>query len=469
LRARSRIAAAVLAAGLAACGQSGDTDGGGDPVRAGGDTTVFRADREAYSLPAANIPVAERDRFFVGNAFFKQPWVIAPASTAARDGLGPLYNTNTCQGCHIKDGRGHAPRGPEDDALSMLVRLSVPATEADAEMVGKFGAVPHPVYGGQLQDRGVPGVPAEGRAEVRYDTRTVTLADGTEVALREPRLRIAGAGYGEPGDDLMTSARVAPPMIGLGLLGLIPEADIRAAADPGDADGDGISGRANTVWDFAAGRPALGRFGWKAGQPTVRQQAAAAFVGDIGLTSQRFPAANCTAAQTACAEAPNGGEPEVSAEIMDEVVFYSRHLAVPARRDIDDPKVREGRRLFMASGCGGCHTPRHTTGHDPDAPYLSGQTIYPYTDLLLHDMGEGLADHRPEFEADGREWRTPPLWGIGLAKTVSPEAGFLHDGRARDLLEAVLWHGGEAAAARDEVKNMSENEREALMAFLRSL
>lgn len=487
---------ALLAIGLAACEQNNPNSGSGlnksqnaesqdqspapdNPSLSGGTTTVFDTSSNAYSLPATNIPITQRDRFFVGNAFFKQPWVIAPASTQARDGLGPLYNTNTCQGCHIKDGRGHAPPGGEspaqNESVSLLIRLSVPADETSRESLDKFGALPHPVYGGQLQDQAIPGVKPEGRVHVDYTTKTVQLADGTEVVLRKPEFQIKDWAYGDPGemrDELMISPRVAPPMIGLGLLELIPEESIRAAADPEDTNGDGISGRVNTVWDFGKNQTALGRFGWKAGQPSVRQQTTAAFAGDMGLTTSRFLSDECTASQTACLQAASGGNPEVSDAILDEVVFYSRHIGVPARRYGEKGKpeqIKQGQALFASSGCAGCHTPRQVTGDSPDSPHLSDQTIYPYTDLLLHDMGEALADHRPEFSASGSEWRTPPLWGIGLAQTVSADATFLHDGRARALLEAILWHGGEAAQAREQVTQMSKTERDALLEFLNSL
>jgi CxxC motif-containing protein (DUF1111 family) len=459
----------ILAAGTTGCGSGTGPSEPAGPVQAGGDTTVRATDANAFSLPVGNIPMTQRARFSVGNAFFKQPWVTAPASTAARDGLGPLFNTNTCQSCHIKDGRGHAPDAGETDVISLLVRLSIAPGEADADVLGKFGAVPHPVYGGQIQDQSVAGVPAEARVSMRYTPVDVTLADGKTVRLRRPELVLDRFGYGDPGDALQTSVRIAPAMIGLGLLESIPAADLRAAADPDDADGDGISGRVNTVWDFDARTTRIGRFGWKAGQPSVRQQTAAAFAGDMGLTTTLFPESECQPAQADCRNAPDGGSPEVSDNILAEVVFYSRHLGVPARRDVDAPSVQHGESLFRSVGCAACHQPHQQTGDMPDAPLLSNQRFMPYTDLLLHDMGDALADHRAEFAASGREWRTAPLWGIGLAKTVSENAGFLHDGRARSLLEAILWHGGEAQAARDAVVSMPTAEREALIDFLESL
>ena len=291
-----------------------------------------------------------------------------------------------------------------------------------------------------------------------------------------PSYGVARLGYGPLHPDVTMSPRIAPPVLGMGLLEAIPEADILAGADPDDRDGDGISGRARRVWSDEHGRAMLGRFGWKAGQPTVAQQAAGAFLGDIGVSTplRPHPYGDCTPTQRACRDAPHGDSPaadgaEAGAEMFDLLVFYTRNLGVPARRDIADALVLEGKRLFHESNCTGCHTPKFVTRRDAIGAEQSFQLIWPYTDLLLHDMGEGLADGRPEGEATGREWRTPPLWGIGLTATVSGHTLFLHDGRARNLLEAILWHGGEAEAARQRVVDMTRRERAALLAFLNSL
>jgi CxxC motif-containing protein (DUF1111 family) len=265
-------------------------------------------------------------------------------------------------------------------------------------------------------------------------------------------------------------------MIGLGLLEAVAAEDILAAADPDDADRDGISGRPNRVWDLASGQVRLGRFGWKAGEPSIAQQSGLAMAGDIGIGNPTAPApfGDCTAAEAACRAAPDGNSPqyaglEAPQEVMDQIVFYSRHLAVPARRAVNDPAVLAGKRLFYAAGCTGCHRPKLATRRDWEVAELAGQLIWPYTDLLLHDMGEGLADGRPEGVASGREWRTAPLWGIGLTAEVSGHTQFLHDGRARSLTEAILWHGGEAQAARDAFAALPAAERAALLAFLGSL
>ena len=417
-------------------------------------TNRTRFDGDAFSMPSASLSFAERAEFFVGNGLFRRAWVAAPASTASADGLGPLYNARSCQRCHLKDGRGHPPAGPDDSAVSMILRLSDAA------------GAPDPVYGAQLQDLAIPGLRREGRLAVEYRE--------TAANLRAPRYRIEELAYGPLAPDTATSPRVAPPMIGLGLLEAIDEADILARADPGDADGDGVSGRANRVWSPSLGRMATGRFGWKAGQATVPDQAAAAMAGDIGVSNPLAPApwGDCTPAQAECVAAPHGGTPdapEAPEAIMAPITFYSRHLAVPARRDVDAPEVLRGKRLFYEAGCVACHAPKYATRRDWPVPGLAGQLIWPYTDLLLHDMGEGLADGFREGRATGREWRTPPLWGIGLTETVNGHRYFLHDGRARGLAEAILWHGGEAEASREAFRALPANDRAALLAFLGSL
>ncbi|MCQ4260625.1 di-heme oxidoredictase family protein [Stutzerimonas stutzeri] len=434
----------------------------------GGDATVMKFDHNAFSMPAANLAPVRRLDFSVGNSFFRNPWVIAPSSTTARDGLGPLFNTNACQSCHIKDGRGRPAEAERGNAVSMLVRLSIPGGAEHAEVLHERGIAPEPTYGGQLQDMAVPGVAPEGKVRLTYTTHVERFTDGYEVELRSPQLSITNLGYGPMHPDTQFSVRVAPPMIGLGLLEAIPESAILANADPDDSNGNGISGRPNRVFDQVTRDTSLGRFGWKAGQPNLNQQNADAFFNDMGLSSTLFSGRSCTEAQTDCLAMPHGGEPEVSDHILAQVLFYSRNLGVPARRKVNDPQVLAGKTLFHRAGCQSCHMPKFTTG-EADEPELANQVIRPYTDLLLHDMGEGLADNRSEFEANGREWRTPPLWGIGLTQTVSGHSQFLHDGRARNLLEAVIWHGGEAEPAKQAVLKFDSAERSALLAFLESL
>ncbi|WP_339495556.1 di-heme oxidoreductase family protein [Pseudomonas sp. RA_105y_Pfl2_P56] len=469
-----RLSALFLALGLSACDDAPRfTKAEPGEARSGGAATVRKTDQNAFSLPSANLPPSRRVDFSVGNSFFRSPWVIAPSTTTARDGLGPLFNTNACQNCHIKDGRGHPPTPQANNAVSMLVRLSIPNTPELADVIEQVGVVPEPVYGGQLQDMAVPGVVPEGKVRVEYTPVPVRFKDGTEVELRKPELQITQLGYGPMHPDTRFSARIAPPMIGLGLLEAIPEEAILANASAQAKDKNGINGRPNQVWDDVLHKTVIGRFGWKAGQPTLNQQNVHAFAGDMGLTTSMRLFDDCTETQTACKQAPNGngpdGEPEVSDNILRLVLFYSRNLAVPARRDVNDAQVLAGKNLFYQAGCQSCHTPKYTTAANAAEPELANQVIRPYSDLLLHDMGDGLADNRTEFQASGRDWRTPPLWGIGLTQAVSGHTQFLHDGRARNLLEAVLWHGGEAQAAQQQVLSFNAEQRTALLAFLNSL
>ena len=450
--------AGLLALSLGAGGLPG-------AVPAGGGLTVDDVTSKAFGQHAPGLPVRELRRFTIGNRLFNTNWVTAPASVRSLDGLGPYFNRVSCSACHIRDGRGRPPAGPDAPMMSMLVRLSVP---------GPGGTpVPHPVYGNQLSDRAVEGLAPEGRAAVTWEAaEPFVYADGTAVPLRRPRIDFVEMADGPLGPETMISPRVANAVFGLGLLEAVPEQDVVARADPDDADGDGISGRVNRVWDHDAQALALGRFGWKASQPTLRQQAASAMAGDVGITSEHFAGGNFTAAQTAAAALPDGRDGEgveLSRKQLDRLMFYLQTLAVPARRDADDPVVQHGERLFAAAGCNACHTPVMRTGASAARDVLVGQTFTPYTDLLLHDMGEGLADGRPDGRASGHEWRTAPLWGLGLQERVNGHTFLLHDGRARNAEEAVLWHGGEAAAARDRFAGWPADDRAALLTFLGSL
>ena len=441
----------------------------------GGSATVpFTAKDDAFSQPSAGLTKDRLHSFNRGNGLFRKLWIAAPSEIPASDGLGPVYNARSCQACHLKDGRGHAPEGPTDDSISMILRLSHLGGDTPEGITEWIATQSDPTYGGQLQDFAAPGLMAEGKIEITYTETPVTLADGTLVSLRAPSYALADPAYGPPADDLLISPRIAPQMIGLGLLEAIPAADILALADPDDSNHDGISGRPQIVPSVAYGVPMLGRFGLKAGAATIRDQTAAALSSDMGLSNPLYPDpwGDCTTLQTACRTAPHGeGDSglEVDVERLDMLTFYARNLGVPARRGADDPTVLQGKVLFTATGCAACHQPSFVTLSLTDQPEQSAQAIWPYTDLLLHDMGPDLADNRPEGRASGSEWRTPPLWGVGLTETVSGHTLFLHDGRARSLLEAILWHGGEAKAQRDAVAAMTTEDRAALLAFVGSL
>ncbi len=454
---------ALLAAFPTGCGDGGSgvepDEVGENRLLSGGDATVFDASSLAFENPIPSLNGEEMDRFLAGDAAFEQIFVTAPAEVG--HGLGPVFNQTSCVGCHARDGRGRDGFGDTSPFLgSMLMRVSLPGLNPEVPGAPR----PVPGFGEQIGDRAVFGVQPEARIEVLYHEEIRHFDDGQAYAVRVPQYHIYDAYQALPA-GVLTSPRMAPPVFGRGLLEAVPEGDILALADPGDWDGDGISGRPNMVYNFRSGRTELGRFGLKANNPDLLQQVASAYHQDMGVTSPYFPFES-TAGQVQADGRQD--DPEIGPKILEVTTFYIQTLAVPARRNIDDPQVRRGEKLFAKAGCSGCHLPTLQTGSHEIAA-LSMQTIHPYTDLLLHDMGEELADGRPDFEADGSEWRTPPLWGIGLTETVNGIPAYLHDGRARTLMEAVMLHGGEAEAAREFVGGLDESDRDALVAFLQSL
>lgn len=429
----------------------------------GGAGTRPVASGNAFTFPMPNSPRQHQRPFSFGNRLFNTNWVTAPGSVTGFDGLGPLFNRVSCSGCHTHDGRGAPPADGEGPFDTMLIRLSVPGESTHG------GPAPHPTYGDQLSERAIHGVPPEGRARISYEDIEGRYGDGTSYTLRKPSYSITELGYGPLGKDIMISPRVAPHMIGLGLLQAVPDTTLTALADPEDADTDGISGRVNIVWDQAKQSHSIGRFGWKANQPNLAQQNAAAAHGDIGLTTSLNPTQSCSGGQNACSHAPDGGSPEVSDYFMKKLTLYTMTIAVPQQRKASDPEVKRGEELFGQFGCAACHMPTLVTGQHSEFSEVSHQTIHPFSDLLLHDMGAGLADKRPDFEATGAEWRTPPLWGLGLIPTINGHNTLLHDGRARGFAEAILWHGGEAEAAKEAFRSAPRADRDALVAFLNSL
>lgn len=429
---------------------------GGEELSAGA-ASVRVYGRTAFEQPAPNVDAATRTRFYAGQAIFQLDWADVSA-TSDRAGLGPTFNATSCEACHARNGRGTLP-APGLSITTALVRLSVPRTDGS----GTFG--PDPVYGEQLQPFGISGVPGEGGVMVRLTERAGAYDDGFPYALVRPEA-VPSFALGPPAAGVELSLRVAPATYGMGLLEAIPEADILANADPDDRDGNGISGRPNQVGHPTKPGAWLGRFGWKAGQPSVEAQNAAAFVGDIGVTSPLFVSEGCPGPQTSC-EARASDRVELSASRLEALTVFTVAAGVPERRNADSPAVLRGKLLFNRAGCGQCHVPAFTT-HAPES-WRDGLRIRPYTDLLLHDMGDGLADRRPEGLASGTEWRTPPLWGLGLLNEVSGHGRLLHDGRARGFEEAILWHGGEGEASRRAFEALDSTDRAALVRFLESL
>jgi CxxC motif-containing protein (DUF1111 family) len=460
----SALAAALVLLAVGACGDI-DADGSGDEPTSellaaqGGDATVAVFGSGAYAQPVPGLDNEQRRMFAVGNNFFNDNWVTAPASTEGRDGLGPLFNAQSCSSCHFRDGRAQPPLDDADPERGLLLRISVLDDGGDPQ--------PHRTMGGQLQDRAIRGVPPEGSVRISRQEQPGTYDDGTAYSLLVPTYEVVDAN-GQPIDGLLVSPRIAPAVFGVGLLEGVPADDILEAADPDDNDGDGISGRANLVPDplEPGSGSVLGRFGWKASVASVEEQNAGAFAADIGITSSLRPDQPCTRLQPDCLAAPNGGDPELDDSKLDQVTFYTRTLAVPGRRDVEESDTQAGRGTFDDLGCASCHLSQMRTGPS-DIEALDEQLIRPYTDLLLHDMGPALADGG--LEPLGPEWRTPPLWGIGLVETVNGHTRFLHDGRARSLEEAILWHGGEAEQALAAFKALDAAERATLLAFLESL
>ena len=447
-----------------------------EAMAGGAATSNAIVNAHAFSHPSANLTDAERADFFVGNGIFKKNWVSAPASTQASDGLGPLFNARSCQACHLKDGRGHPPADADDSAVSMVLQLSVPTTKDTLQTSKNPTLWPEPTYGVQLQDLAVAGLPAEGRMRINYQKFTAGLSDGSTIMLRRPSYRIIDLGYGPMAANVQIAPRVAPPMIGMGLLEAIHPGDILALADPYDLDGDGISGRASWIIDPQSGKRRLGRFGWQATTATVHAQTVTAFANDMGISTPDLPvhSGDCTRQQPQCLQMPHGEQPrlergETNAEMLRLVVFYAANLAVPKRRDAHAVKVLAGKALFHSIGCASCHRPNYVTSKQAHQPAHRFQLIWPYTDLLLHDMGADLADRDLSGNVHTSEWRTAPLWGIGLTETVNGHTFFLHDGRARNLTEAILWHGGEAQAAREGFASLSADQRADLLRFLESL
>ncbi len=432
-----------------------------------------------YLQPMPGLDDAQTKEFRAGEKIFNTPWLAIPnkimpnwdytlsAPGNGEWGLGPTFLAQNCMQCHVQGGRGRAPEAGGGPLVQQLLRLSVPGEGPHG------GPKPEPNYGLQLQSfdtipRADKNARAgEGELHVDWVFEKLTLADGSVVELRKPKIRIEHLNFGPLAEGTMSSIRNAQPIFGLGYLEAISEKDILALAAAQKAQG--LNGRPNYVRDDINDRTALGRFGWKANQPSVRQQIAAAFINDMGVTSPVYDKQNCPGAQTECAQQNHTGKPELKPEMWDKLSFWNMMLDAPAPRDQDKPAVARGKQLFAQAQCAACHVPELKTGKVDGFPQLSERKIQPYTDLLLHDMGPGLADGRPDFKAGGSDWRTAPLWGIGRSKQVNGSTSFLHDGRARDLAEAILWHGGEAKPARDAFAKLGKQERDELIAFLNSL
>ena len=440
-----------------------------EELQGGVNGTINLQSDQAFAQPIPPMLTADVINFKVGRTFFHTNWVTAPASTQAVDGLGPIFNTSSCNSCHVEDGRGRTPFSATEQLSSLLIRISASGKDAHG------GPNPDPDLGLQLRNNAILKANPDGQVFVSYTDKVVTYPDGSSVTLRVPAYLFKNLRNGHP-VNFMISPRIAPQLVGMGLLEAVPEASIMALADPDDKDNDGISGKANAVWSEEKQQMVLGRFGWKANEPSVRQQVAGAFSNDIGITTPIFPNASLFGLeQTLFGGLTDGsdkpGQPELPEPNFTFTVFYTQSLAVPQRRNWKDATVQQGKALFIQAACAKCHNPQLKTGSFLDVPLLSNQTIHPYTDLLLHDMGTDLADGRTDYLATGNEWRTPPLWGIGLTSLVNNNNGMflMHDGRARTIEEAILWHGGEAEKSKEAFMKLSATDRAALIKFVNDL
>ncbi|WP_404531228.1 di-heme oxidoredictase family protein [Massilia sp. TN1-12] len=435
-----------------------------------------------FQQPVNNVGMQDIQRFVEGRRVFHANFTTGAHNEPGNDPYLPVanlqgghFNQSSCFACHTNNGRSPAPIALNQKLDSMAVRAAV--------LDANGNQVPHPQYGTAIQMNGSSG---GGKANwgtgVRvggFDSQTVKLADGTAVELRKPKLAFEGP------VPQIASLRAAQPMIGMGLLEAVPEADILARVRT-TADADGVKGTANFVFDPESGAVRLGRFGWKASKATLRHQSAESLLQEMGVTSSIYPNRACLNGPTACAS--GGAQAGISEADLQRISQYLALVAVPAQRSlasgfpkgvapmdehrVDPTQVAAGAKLFDGMRCTACHTAEMKTGNGHLFAELRNQTIHPYTDLLVHDMGDGLADKFAEGQAKGNMWRTAPLWGIGYTDKVmgnSANVGYLHDGRARNLTEAVMWHGGEATTSRNRFAGLSKTDRDALLAFLRSL
>ncbi len=422
----------------------------------GGSQTSFLTGSGAFGESFTGLSAEQELTHGVGDLLFESTFVSSPSPK--NPGLGPVFNSVSCVSCHVNDGRGKAPN-TGDQLLALLLRISIPGENEHG------GPLAVPNFGDQFQQRGVFGTPSEGSVDVSYSYQTYTFPDGETYELRLPNYQFVSTYMPLP-LNMLYSARMAPPVFGLGLLEAISESSIYLAQDEYDSDGDGVSGKVNKVWNVEKNKHTIGRFGWKAGAPSLLQQVAGAFHQDMGITNFLFPTESSWG-QTQYDYLLD--DLEITDSLLHAVTFYIKTLKAPARRDVKNPEVMRGKELFTAAKCISCHTPKQRTAVNVAFQPLNNQVFYPFTDLLLHDMGPGLADNRPDYLASGNEWKTTPLWGIGLSEVVNGHSYFLHDGRARSFLEAIMWHGGEAENSKNFFANLSSAERKAVLKYLKSL
>ena len=429
----------------------------------GGAGTIENTGKNAYSQHLTTLSFEDRQNFLIGNGFFRKLWIAAPSSTISSDGLGPIYNARACQSCHIKDGRGHLPE--TEKPLSLVVKIGE---------YKNLNLIPDQIYGKQFQFFAIPGMSAEVQGNIIKEEYITNLNNNYNLHSKKVDFDIQSLNFGDIKTKNSMSLRISPQVYGVGLIDSIEESDILVKSDENDLDGDGISGIARIVKD-EQGKDRVGRFGIRASTPNLTVQSGVAFMHDMGISNPvgKNAYGDCTKKQKDCFKFTTGinknDKVEVSEEILEKVVFYLSSLSPPKRRNVNDKDVLRGKEIFYESKCTSCHTPKYVTSKNAKFDFLKFQLIWPYSDFLLHDMGDNLADKNLEGKITNREWKTPALWGIGLAKKVNSRATFLHDGRAETILEAILLHGGEASYSIEYLLQNHKNELQELLKFVESL
>lgn len=412
--------------------------------------------KQFLSKPIDHLSETQMDIFMLGKSFFHIPWVEAPSATTARDGLGPLFSANTCTSCHPHNGAGSVYTKEGDISRSFVTRFALKG-QKDA----RLGFVPDPIYGAQLSINGVKDVPYEGKPTLKYQEITEYYWDGTKVFLYKPIIGVEDLKYGALSEHTGIANRIAPALVGMGLIDQIRDEDILAYEDRDDANKDGISGKANWVFDPQSHTQKLGKFNWKASATSVMHQSASALSNDMSITNPLFPNETCTQSQKECLDAPKGrDEFDAPMERVAAIASYLSQLKIP--KSIPSQTFAKGEKVFEELGCAKCHVASFNL--------KDGSKIAPYSDFLVHDMGEGLADDgRSEFDAQPSEWRTQPLWSLGKRIKILEQRNFLHDGRARSVEEAILWHDGEAKVAKERFKSLTKEQRAQLLEFIEEL
>ena len=424
---------------------------------------LFNDKNSSLLKPVNNLTDEDYDKFMLGKSFFTIPWVEAPSVTTARDGLGPLFNANSCISCHPSNGRGVLFNKDGFVSRSLIAKLSIKSNDLKEhkESLKYKGFVPNGIYGEQLSINAIHGIDFEGKIKVDFEELDITFPDGEKQVLLKPKYSLENLNYGVISNDTNISYRLASTLNGVGLIELILDNDILKNVDENDSNRDGISGKANYVYSNITKKEELGKYTWKAGVYSLKEQIASAAHNDMGLTTSIFPYENCTSVQKECNNAPKArNKIDLPDERLDAITFYLKNLKAYSPKITNEYK--EGLEIFEQISCAKCHISSFET--------KKGFKVYPYSDFLLHDMGEELSDGKVEFMALAQEWRTAPLWGLALHEKINKEKPrLLHDGRARSFQEAILWHGGEALNSKENYMNLPKEKREKLLKFLEEL